>query len=135
MVVGNNDEAARAQLAGGSRTERLRFRLNATATRTSRREGVNIVLRPIPDMPPSLEMQLVEPAIMAAFRPREGMVIVSGATGSGKSTLIAGISPLPRRYLRQRLVLSLRSIFQGGDWCSRSVAQWTPLRRCWISGS
>ncbi|MGA9486747.1 MAG: type II secretion system protein E, partial [Methylocella sp.] len=95
------DGSARLQGAGEfdvsyeiavSRTERLRFRLNATATRTSRREGANIVLRPIPDMPPSLEMQLVEPAIMEAFRPREGMVIVSGATGSGKSTLIAGMT-------------------------------------------
>ena len=95
------DGSARLQGAGEfdvsyeiavSRTERLRFRLNATATRTSRREGANIVLRPIPDMPPSLETQLVEPAIMEAFRPREGMVIVSGATGSGKSTLIAGMT-------------------------------------------
>ena len=75
-----------------SRTERLRFRLNATSTETSRREGVNIVLRPIPDMPPSLEEQLVEPGIMDAFRPSKGMVIVSGATGSGKTTLIAGMT-------------------------------------------
>jgi defect in organelle trafficking protein DotB len=75
-----------------SRTQRLRFRLNATSIRTSRRDGANIVLRPIPDMPPPLEQQLVEPGIMAAFRPREGMVIVSGATGSGKSTLIAGFT-------------------------------------------
>ena len=95
------DGSARLQGAGEfdvsyeiavSRTERLRFRLNATATRTSRREGANIVLRPIPDMPPSLEAQLVELAIMEAYRPREGMVIVSGATGSGKSTLIAGMT-------------------------------------------
>lgn len=75
-----------------SRTERLRFRLNATPSQTSRREGANIVLRPIPDMPPSLADQLVEPDILEAYRPREGMVIVSGATGSGKSTLIAGMT-------------------------------------------
>ena len=75
-----------------SRTERLRFRLNATPSQTSRREGANIVLRPIPDMPPSLADQLVEPGILEAYRPREGMVIVSGATGSGKSTLIAGMT-------------------------------------------
>ena len=75
-----------------TRTERLRFRLNATPTRTSRREGANIVLRPIPDMPPTLEEQLVEPAILEAYRPREGLVMVSGATGSGKSTLIAGMT-------------------------------------------
>lgn len=92
-----------ARLQGGSdfdtayevsinRTERLRFRLNATPSQTSRREGANIVLRPIPDLPPTLAEQLVEPDILEAYRPREGMVIVSGATGSGKSTLIAGMT-------------------------------------------
>ena len=75
-----------------SRTERLRFRLNATPIRTSRREGANVVLRPIPDLPPSLAAQLVEPGILSAFRPRDGMVIVGGAVGSGKSTLIAGMT-------------------------------------------
>jgi defect-in-organelle-trafficking protein DotB len=74
-----------------SRSERLRFRLNATPTRTSRREGANIVLRPIPNLPPSLDAQRVEPGILASFRPRDGLVIVGGATGSGKSTLIAGM--------------------------------------------
>ena len=92
-----------ARLQGGSdfdvsyaisitRSERLRFRLNATPIRTSRRAGANIVLRPIADMPPSLEAQGAEPIIMESFRPREGMVIVSGGTGSGKSTLIAGMT-------------------------------------------
>ena len=74
------------------RSTRLRFRLNATPTRTSRRDGGNIVLRPIADMPPPLKDQLVEQGILDAYRPRQGMVIVSGATGSGKSTLIAGMT-------------------------------------------
>jgi defect-in-organelle-trafficking protein DotB len=64
----------------------------AIPTRTSRRDGGNIVLRPIADMPPPLENQLVEQGILDAYRPRQGMVIVSGATGSGKSTLIAGMT-------------------------------------------
>lgn len=91
-----------ARLQGGSdfdtayaiqidRSTRLRFRLNGTATRTARRDGGNIVLRPISDLPPSLEDQLVEAEILAAVRPRQGLVIVGGATGSGKSTLIAGL--------------------------------------------
>ena len=75
-----------------SRSKRLRFRLNATAIRTSRRAGANIVLRPISDLPPSLDAQGVEPLIMDSFRPREGLVIVGGGTGSGKSTLIAGMT-------------------------------------------
>lgn len=74
-----------------SRAVRLRFRLNATPTRTSRRDGGNIVLRPIADLPPSLEQQNVEAMIFENYRPREGMILVSGATGSGKSTLIAGL--------------------------------------------
>ncbi|WP_254065687.1 type IV pilus twitching motility protein PilT [Acidisoma sp. L85] len=75
-----------------TRLDRLRFRLNATPIRSSRSHAANIVLRPIPELPPSLEQQRVEPGILDAFRPREGMVIVSGATGSGKSTLIAGFT-------------------------------------------
>jgi defect in organelle trafficking protein DotB len=74
------------------RSTRLRFRLNATPTRTSRRDGGNVVLRPIPDLPPPLAEQGVEEGILDAYRPRQGMVIVSGATGSGKSTLIAGMT-------------------------------------------
>lgn len=75
-----------------SRTERLRFRLNATPTRTSRHFGANIVLRPIPDMPPSLDAQLVEAGIRQACRPKNGMVLVGGSVGSGKSTLVAGMT-------------------------------------------
>ena len=75
-----------------SRSERLRFRVNGVPVETSRGIGVNLVLRPIPDLPPSLEDQLAEAEILNSFRVREGMVIVSGATGSGKSTLIAGMT-------------------------------------------
>ena len=75
-----------------SRSSRLRFRLNATPTRTPRRDGGNVVMRPIADMPPSLGDQLVEQGILANCRPGHGMIIVSGATGSGKSTLIAGLT-------------------------------------------
>ncbi|USQ74627.1 Flp pilus assembly complex ATPase component TadA (plasmid) [Roseomonas mucosa] len=75
-----------------SRSERLRYRLNATSTRVSRGMGANIVLRPIPDLPPPLQDQLVEWMIFDNCRPASGMVIVSGATGSGKSTLIGGIT-------------------------------------------
>ena len=74
------------------RSTRLRFRLNATPTRTARRDGGNIVLRPIPDMPPTLEAQGVEQGILDNYRAGEGMVIVAGGTGSGKSTLIAGMT-------------------------------------------
>ncbi len=75
-----------------SRTVRLRFRVNATPIMSTWNNAAEIILRPIPDMPPPLAAQLVEPGILDAYRPREGMVVVSGATGSGKSTLIAGFT-------------------------------------------
>jgi len=75
-----------------SRTTRLRFRLNATPTRTARHFGVNIVLRPIANLPPSLAEQSVEAGILEACRPKNGMVLVGGSVGSGKSTLIAGMT-------------------------------------------
>ena len=92
-----------ARLRGGSdfdvrydipvdRSRSLRFRLNATPTSTARGPGANIVLRPIADMPPTLAEQRVEEGILEACRPRDGMVIVSGGTGSGKSTLIGGMT-------------------------------------------
>ena len=74
------------------RTTRLRFRLNATPTRTARHFGVNIVLRPIADLPASLAEQCVEAGILEACRPKNGMVLVGGSVGSGKSTLIAGMT-------------------------------------------
>lgn len=74
------------------RSTRLRFRLNATPTRTARRDGGNIVLRPIADLPPTLAEQRVEKGILDSYCAGEGMVIVSGGTGSGKSTLIAGMT-------------------------------------------
>ena len=75
-----------------SRTERLRFRLNATPTRTSRRDGGNIVLAADPRHAAVARGAARRTGILDAYRPREGMVIVSGATGSGKSTLIAGMT-------------------------------------------
>ena len=75
-----------------TRSKRLRYRLNATPTQTSRGGGANVVLRPIPDLPPPLKDQLVEAMILDNCRPASGMVIVSGSTGSGKSTLIGGIT-------------------------------------------
>lgn len=87
-LLGGNDFDVSYSVAV-SRVQQLRFRVNATPITTKRGDGVHIVLRPIPDMPPSLEAQLVEPAIRAAMRQKGGMKLVAGATGSGKSTLLA----------------------------------------------
>lgn len=67
--------------------EKARFRVNAFNTRT----GVAAVFRTIPSEIPTLE-QLELPPVMRRFAELEkGIVLVTGATGSGKSTTLAAI--------------------------------------------
>lgn len=73
------------------RKTRIRFRINATSTSISTSNGAHLVIRPIPDSPPSLDQQGVENEIIQAFFPENGMIIVGGSVGSGKTTLIAGL--------------------------------------------
>ncbi|WP_294532802.1 ATPase, T2SS/T4P/T4SS family [uncultured Rhodoblastus sp.] len=77
---------------GVPRKEVLRFRVNITPSVTSQGTGVHAVIRPVKDLPPPLEKQNLEPGILANFRMSKGLMIVSGATGSGKSTLIGGMT-------------------------------------------
>lgn len=74
-----------------SRSERYRFRINATACMVEGTDGIQITARSIPNEPPNLsELQLPDD-LEDALTPDEGVVYVTGATGSGKSTLLASI--------------------------------------------
>ena len=73
------------------RHTRLRFRVNAIGVQGKGTGGIDIVLRPIPRLAPRLAEQLVEQGIADNYRPGNGMVMIAGATGSGKSTLIGGM--------------------------------------------
>ena len=67
--------------------EKARFRVNAFTTRT----GTAAVFRNIPSLIPTME-ELELPAIMRRFAELEkGLVLVTGPTGSGKSTTLASI--------------------------------------------
>ena len=77
---------------GSPRKGTLRFRCNVTAITASRGAGANVVIRPVRDLPQPLDQQNVEPEILAHYRMTKGMMIVSGATGSGKSTLIGAMT-------------------------------------------
>lgn len=70
-----------------------RFRCNATGCRdmNGSNSGVNLVLRLIPSLPPSLEELGVEPDIIANCKPHNGLVLVTGVMGEGKSTLLSAI--------------------------------------------
>jgi defect-in-organelle-trafficking protein DotB len=73
------------------RSSRLRFRVNGTAILSGGRDGIQITLRVLPDMPARLDQMNVEPGILAACSPRNGMVLMTGPTGSGKTTLLGAI--------------------------------------------
>jgi twitching motility protein PilT len=67
--------------------EKARFRVNAFTTRT----GTAAVFRTIPSLIPSME-ELELPNIMRRFAELEkGLVLVTGPTGSGKSTTLASM--------------------------------------------
>lgn len=97
------NESGLAKLNGGSdldyayeirrsRTEKLRFRVNATAALIEGHTGIQLTLRTIPGLPPNIKDLGVEEDILNNFAPKQGLILVTGATGSGKSTLLsAGI--------------------------------------------
>jgi defect in organelle trafficking protein DotB len=74
-----------------SRTERIRFRLNATACLVDGHNGMQMTLRTIPADPPLLKDMDLLPEVEEAITPEQGVVYITGATGSGKSTLLAAI--------------------------------------------
>lgn len=98
-IYGSN---ATTQLLGGqdidthfefrpSRSERYRYRVNATACQIEGHDGIQITLRTIPTTPPPLSEMELPDNILEVIAPEEGIVFVTGATGSGKSTLLASI--------------------------------------------
>ncbi len=91
---------ALAILAGGAdidlsyevmidRFTRVRFRVNITAVLADGRDGSQITMRVLPSSPPTMKQLNIEKEIIDNWRPRQGLVLVTGPTGSGKSTLLA----------------------------------------------
>jgi len=74
-----------------SRSERYRFRINATGCMVEGYDAIQITARSIPNEPPDLDTMNLPDELKAALAPEEGVVYVTGATGSGKSTLLASI--------------------------------------------
>ncbi len=73
----------------GGRGSRFRLRVNASGVRRAGNRDIKIVLRTIPDVPPTLDSMNLPPELRKALFPLDGLVGVAGVTGSGKSTLLA----------------------------------------------
>lgn len=74
-----------------SRTERYRFRINATGCQVEGHDGIQITARTIPGEPPTVKTMNLPQGILEAIEPEQGVVYITGPTGSGKSTLLAAI--------------------------------------------
>jgi defect in organelle trafficking protein DotB len=72
-----------------SRGERYRYRVNAVGGTTKGQKGIDITIRTIVIEPPTMDSLKVEDGIRKGVFPKDGIVIVVGPTGSGKSTLIS----------------------------------------------
>lgn len=71
------------------RYTRSRFRVNITAVLSRGRDAVQITMRVLPADPPTFAQLGIEDDIIKSWSPRQGMVVVTGPTGSGKTTFLA----------------------------------------------
>jgi defect in organelle trafficking protein DotB len=71
---------------------RQRFRCNAIGIFGRDGQGVEITMRALPSVTPSLDGVSLSAEETGALCPRDGIVIIAGATGSGKSTTMAAIT-------------------------------------------
>ena len=71
---------------------RQRFRCNAIGIFGRDGQSVEITMRALPSITPTLAGVSLSPEETAALSPRDGIVIIAGATGSGKSTTMAAIT-------------------------------------------
>jgi defect-in-organelle-trafficking protein DotB len=73
-----------------SRFEALRYRWCATGILAERGFGINIVMRELSETPPALDVSDLGQELLEALFPDDGLVLVCGETGAGKSTFLAG---------------------------------------------
>lgn len=74
-----------------SRDQVMRFRVNMTAIFTDGHNGYQITIRTITSRAPLLETLNLPKEIINNISPKQGLIVIAGATGSGKSTLLASV--------------------------------------------
>jgi defect-in-organelle-trafficking protein DotB len=74
-----------------SRDDSLRFRWCATGALINGNYGATIVMRELAALPPKLNREELHPKLLAGIFPEDGLVLVTGETGAGKSTFLASV--------------------------------------------
>ena len=67
----------------------FRFRINMKSIGLHNEKGYSITIRIIKNNPPALETMQLPDEVIAALKSSEGMALITGSTGTGKSTLLA----------------------------------------------
>ena len=113
---------------GLERGKMLRFRCNFIQGRVGKvNEAYAITMRIIPtDLPDVLTMG-IEPDLFEALYPGMGLVLICGPTGSGKTTLQAGIYGYAGRVMPDRKVITyedpIEFVLGGSHWLGPQPAQ------------
>ncbi len=68
-----------------------RFRVNATGIHAASGSGVELTFRALPQATPSVGQVGLSGPLLEAMTPRDGLAVVAGATGHGKSTTLAAV--------------------------------------------
>ena len=71
--------------------ERQRFRVNATGIDGIDSAGIEITIRILPSTTPDASFARLSEREIAEMTPRSGLVVIAGATGSGKSSTMAAL--------------------------------------------
>ena len=69
-----------------------RFRVNATGVHAWDGSGIEITLRVLPSETPDSEFVSLSEQEVSTLTPRSGLVVIAGATGSGKSATMAALT-------------------------------------------
>ena len=90
-IAGRNilDYSYELNLPDGSRQ---RFRVNATGIYGFDGSGVELTFRALPSRTPDQAMVRLSDHEIEALTPRNGLVVIAGGTGSGKSTTMAAVT-------------------------------------------
>lgn len=88
-LAGNDLDPSHEVRIRGQRVRR--YRINITPGRIKGGVGMQMTIRTLPSSPIPIEVLKIEPELLRATRPTNGVIFVCGPTGSGKSTLMSSI--------------------------------------------